>query len=283
MYTIEKCLSFTLVPLKKGSFGEKSFNFKGRSYDVTYNSNFSYKHFAMIDCITHYLRSTVFNELYKKSDNDKPPFRPGDPRIIDKMKMFGPFTDKDFIKSLYINDDMIRSHPMFRSWRNGWEIFNFLKETSKIEFEKLRYYYVCYDIQDNRFMYKPLPIIEKCNLFDVSLSKKKYKCNLYKIDFNSLLAKAFAYNVNVANIHLVQDDFYKLDGIGQSIYRFFILFNNDKIVIDFDDICKILEYNKSKENKNNIIKGISNRLDNMKDLSLIKQWKLRYDIFEINR
>ena len=115
MYTIEKCLSFTLVPLKKGSFGEKSFNFKGRSYDVTYNSNFSYKHFAMIDCITHYLRSTVFNELYKKSDNDKPPFRPGDPRIIDKMKMFGPFTDKDFIKSLYINDDMIRSHPMFRS------------------------------------------------------------------------------------------------------------------------------------------------------------------------
>ena len=282
MYCIEKCLSFTLVPLKRNSCGEREFTFKNTSHNITYHSNFSYKHFALVDCITHYLRATIFHELYKNSDQDKPPFRSGDPRIPDNIKMFGPFIDKDFTKSFYINDDMIRSHPVFKTWRqDGWKIFNFLKETSEIEFEKFNYHYVLYDKQDNRFRYKPLQILEKCNLFDVSVAKKHRGCNLYKISFNSIFGKMFAYNVNVANFYLVRDNFYKLDSIAQSTYRFFGLFNNKKIDIEVDKLLELFEYEKVKENRNNLVKGFIKRFDNMKKLNLISDWKLKYDVFEI--
>ena len=140
MYCTEKCLSFTLIPLKRNSFGYKSFTFKNRLYEITYHSNFNYKNFALLDCITYYLRSAIVNQVYKEEDQNNPPFRPGDNRIPDNIKMYGSFIDKDFIKSFYISDDMIRKHPMFKKWKNGWEIFNFIKKTSKIprkEIEKV--------------------------------------------------------------------------------------------------------------------------------------------------
>lgn len=282
MYCIERCLSFTLVPLKKNSYGEKHFSFNGRTYDVTYYSNFNYKHFALIDCITHYLRAKIFNEFYKKSDQDKPPYSPRDFRIIDDIKMHNSFTDKDFVKFLYINDDMVRSHPMFRSWKNGWEIFNFLEETSKIEFENLKYYYVLYNEVDKSYSYRPVPIINKCNLFDVTLSKKKRGCNLYKIEFNSLFGKIFAYNINVANFSLVQDKFYELDGIGQSLYRFFTLFRDGNIDIDIEKIFELLEYDKT-TNRTNLTRKIISQFEMMKNLKLIKNYTFKYDVFEVKR
>ena len=128
MYCIERSLCFTLIPLKKNASGSRSFEFNGRSYNITYHSNFNYKSFALVDCITHYLRAKIFHEVYKKSDQDKPPTNPADSRILKDIKMYGPFIDKEFVKSLYVNDDMIRSHPMFRTLNNGWEIYNLLKE-----------------------------------------------------------------------------------------------------------------------------------------------------------
>jgi hypothetical protein len=279
MYCIERCLSFALVPLKKNSSGHKSFTFKNRKYEITYHSNFNYKHFALIDCITHYLRSKVFNELYKKSDGDAPPHSARDIRILDDIKMYGSFVDKDFSKYLYINDDMIRSHPIFKTWNNGWEIFNFINETSKIEFEDFSYDYVSYDKVSNWFSYKPFPILEKCNLFDVTLTKKQHGNNIYKIEFNSTFGKLFAYNTNVANVYLVRDNFYKLDGIGQSIYRFFGLFKSCDI--ELEKIFELFEYEKIKENKGNLTKGMIKRFDKMKSLGLIEDYKFKYDVFEI--
>ncbi len=279
MYCIERSLCFALIPLKKNGNGSRSFIFNGRSYGITYNSNFDYKNFAVIDCITHFLRAKIFHEIYKKSDYDKPPTNPADSRILNDVKMYGPFIDKDFVKDVYINDEMFRSHPIFRSM-NGWEVFNLLKETSNIEYENFNYYYVKYSNIDEIYGYAPIPILGKCKLFDVSLNKKQYGCNLYKIDFTSIFGKVFAYNVNVSNFFLIRDNFYKLDPVGQNLYRFFGLFKQQNISIDIEKIFELLDYDKNK-NRTNLTRKIVKQFEDMKNLKLIRTYSFRYNIFEI--
>jgi hypothetical protein len=78
----------------------------------------------------------------------------------------------------------------------------------------------------------------------------------------------------------VRDNFYKLDGVSQSIYRFFGLFNVKRLDIEIEKIFELLEYNRS-NNKTNIKRRVLEMFEKMKDLNLIKNYNFKYDIIEI--